>query len=717
MSQRASEGGKSMKGKFYVSALIVLMIVMGIGGTFLFQNKVAFFAPSTVLASQPFSLTTSHDLDEGSVDENKVYVTDKDGKPVASAISISNQNQIIIEKLPPGQYKLHIKRSAFINPPLISLSQNVPFTIIEKLASIQTDEELESYFEALIQAEEVNKGRNVIRFEMLEDAAESESSLGAGSGHSETNNQVEGIEEADVTLTDGETIYTIVEQTIVLVDAKNPSNMVKQAVIRLEQNAYPHQLLLHENYLLVAFSDYREEMKDGNYEYKDFSKVAIFDITNKKDPKKVREIGQEGNIVAIRKTANMLYLVTQTAPNYWLLKEGGEVNLKPAVYDSNEEGEQLLQNDRISILPNSQDPNYTVISVLDLASGETAKVETESYLGGGAGFYMSHEAMYITAGLYNDNLAAQDGIMNRMMLRTPSETTIYRFGIQGTSVYLAGQTTIKGTVLNQFSMDEYNGYFRVATTEGNTRGEEADSTSAITIFDKQMVQQGKIRDLAKGERIYSARFMGDRAYIVTFKEMDPLFAFDLADPKNPKVLGELKIPGYSTYLHPIGENHLLGLGYDTGVEKDKDSGQSFVVQKGVKLSLFDVTDLSNPIEKDVEIIGGQGSYSQALDNHKALFRHTGKNLFGFPVSLYSHVGTQEIKYNGSGARLYEVTPEKGIELAADIVNYNSVMEYENWEETVQRMLYIDDALYLVSNTVINSYDLNSFAAISTVKLR
>lgn len=692
---------------------------MGIGGTVLFQNKVAFFAPSTVLASQPFSMTTSHDLDEGSIDENKVYVTDKDGKPVASAISISNQNQIIIEKLPPGQYNLHIKRSAFINPPLITRAQSVPFTIIEKLASIQTDEELESYFEALIQAEEVNTGRNTIRFEMLEDIAESESesSLGAGSGHSETNNQVEGIEEADVTLTDGETIYTIVDQTIVLVDAENPSNMVKQAVIRLEENAYAHQLLLHEHYLLIAFSDHREEIKDGNYLYKNFSKVAIYDVSNKQDPKKVREIGQEGDIVAIRKTANMLYLVTQTAPNYWLLKEGVDVDLKPAVYDSNEEGEQLLQNDRISILPNSQDPNYTVISVLDLASGETAKVETESYLGGGAGFYMSHEAMYITAGLYSDNLAAQDGIWNRMMIRTPSETTIYRFGIQGKSIYLSGQTTIEGTVLNQFSMDEYNGYFRVATTKGNTRGEEADSTSAITIFDKQMVQQGVVRDLAKGERIYSARFMGDRAYIVTFKEMDPLFAFDLADPKNPKVLGELKIPGYSTYLHPIGENHLLGLGYDTSLEKDKDTGQSFVVQKGVKLSLFDVTDLTNPIEKDVEIIGGQGSYSQALDNHKALFRHTGKNLFGFPITLYSRVGTQELQYNGSGARLYEVTPEKGIQLAADIVNYNSAMEYENWEESIQRMIYIDEALYLVSNTSINSYDLNSFAAKSKVKLR
>jgi len=308
-------------------------------------------------------------------------------------------------------------------------------------------------------------------------------------------------------------------------------------------------------------------------------------------------------------------------------------------------------------------------------------------------------------------------MMDIAIAREASETSIYRFAVNGTNVAFTGQTTINGSILNQFSMDEYNGYFRVATTSGITRGADADSTSAITIFDSSMNQVGKVSDLAKGERIYSARFMGDRAYIVTFKEMDPLFTFDLSNPTQPKVLGELKIPGYSTYLHPVGDNHLLGLGFQTEVKKIEGSNETFVEQVGLKLSLFNVKDLNNPIEQDVEIIGGAGTYSQAVDSHKAFFVHAEKNLYGFPVSIHDYHKNPANSFVGQGAMLYTVTPETGIEVAANLVSPSQNKSYEIWEETTQRILYINDAIYLVKPQQIVSYNINSFNQLGNVSFQ
>src|SRR5690606_1011521 len=298
------------------------------------------------------------------------------------------------------------------------------------------------------------------------------------------------------------------------------------------------------------------------------------------------------------------------------------------------------------------------------------------------------------------------------------DTEIFKFKLDGTDVEFYRSAQLSGTILNQFSMDEYKGNFRVVMTEGNMWDEKTPSKNHLYILNEKMEQVGSVKGLAKGERIYSARFMGDKAYMVTFRETDPLFVIDVADPVKPKVLGELKIPGFSNYLHPLDEKHLIGFGYETTTRKNPQGGEPFIITKGMKISLFDVTDFHNPKEKFTEIIGGQGTYSALQYDHKALFQHKKRNLFGFPVSIYEEGAKDfEVDYKGSGALVYEITPEHGIILKGDLVEKKSSGEqYEDWEKQVQRLLYSGDSLFTLSMNEIKSYKLDSFKEISTLKM-
>jgi len=226
---------------------------------------------------------------------------------------------------------------------------------------------------------------------------------------------------------------------------------------------------------------------------------------------------------------------------------------------------------------------------------------------------------------------------------------------------------------------------------------------------------GRIDDIAPGERIYSARFMGKRAFMVTFKQVDPLFAIDLSNPKKPVVMGALKIPGYSNYLHPYDENHLIGFGKDTVVDS---YGNAYYT--GMKVSLFDVTDIANPIEMFVETIGARGTDSPLLNNHKALLFSKDKNLLAFPVTVYE---SKEKAVDGkmpnygtfafSGAYVYDVDLKKGFTLRGKISHMSAqdMLKASDWggnpDLYIQRLLTIRDNLYAASNGKITSYDLKT----------
>ncbi|MCM3636354.1 beta-propeller domain-containing protein [Sporosarcina luteola] len=593
--------------------------------------------------------------------------------------------------------------------------------------SISSEEDLKAYFKRAKDMQSV-----AVRFDGVEessekasmDSAESSNAVGGGD-HSSTNNQVEGVDESDMVKTDGEYIYSIFAGTSVkVVDIRNPQKMKVAAEIKPGDDYYPSQLFLHDDLLIVLgekMQRYPDTDKsnamDKMMPMNSLTTVRLYNIEMPEKPVFIREIGVEGYMKSARKTGGMLYLVTNVFPNFWAMEEIEGDALRPRILDSNEKEEKFMEFKDISILPGAVDPSYSVIASIDLTTPKTAELKTKGFLGSSDQMYMTKDHLYLTALKYEKSTNSRGA---EIMIWNPgkADTEIFKFKLDGTNVDFYQSAELSGTILNQFSMDEYKGNFRVVMTEGNMWDDKNPSKNHLYILNEKMEMTGSVKGLAKGERIYSARFMGDKAYMVTFRETDPLFVIDVADPAKPKVLGELKIPGFSNYLHPLDENHLIGFGYDTVAQKNPSGGEPLILTKGMKISLFDVTDFHNPKEKYTEIIGGRGTYSPLQYDHKALFQHKKRNLFGFPVSMYEEGAKDfEVDYKGSGALIYEITPDSGIVLKGDLVQKKASGEqYEEWEKQIQRLLYSGDSVFTLSMDEVKSYKLDSFKEISTLKM-
>ena len=283
-------------------------------------------------------------------------------------------------------------------------------------------------------------------------------------------------------------------------------------------------------------------------------------------------------------------------------------------------------------------------------------------------------------------------------------TIIHKISIDNGKIEYKIQGYAPGNVLNQFSMDEYNGYFRIATTTSGYG--TAESKNHVYVLDSELNIVGKLEDLASGERIYSARFIGNKAYMVTFRQIDPLFVIDLENPTNPNVLGYLKIPGVSDYLHPYDENHIIGVGRDATEE-----GRML----GMKLSLFDVTDVENPTEISKYIIGERGTSSEALNDHKAFLFSRAKNLLVIPVQL-----AEGGKYNiFQGAYVFSLDIENGFDLKGTVTHRNQTAEekyYYDYGATIRRSLYIADVLYTISQKMVKMNSLDDMSEINKVDL-
>ncbi len=303
------------------------------------------------------------------------------------------------------------------------------------------------------------------------------------------------------------------------------------------------------------------------------------------------------------------------------------------------------------------------------------------------------------------------------------KTVIHKIGINNGSLEYKTFGEVTGRVLNQFSMDESDGYFRIATTRSRDWSQFNDvssqSYSNIYVLDNDMKVVGKVEELAEGEQIYSVRFMQNRAYMVTFKQTDPLFVIDLSDPAKPQVLGELKVPGFSSYLHPYDETTLIGLG--------KESDDSGRIIGGIKLSLFDVSDVTNPTEIDKYVMGDRNSDSIAINEHKAFLFSKDKNLLAIPISmqggvriLQEGISTDEqekmimppIKYF-NGVAVFNIN-KKGFELKGTIDHSDENSAY-SWNNA-SRSLYIDDILYSLSNKYLKANRLDSLEEVKSLKI-
>lgn len=299
------------------------------------------------------------------------------------------------------------------------------------------------------------------------------------------------------------------------------------------------------------------------------------------------------------------------------------------------------------------------------------------------------------------------------------KTIIHKISIEKDNLKNTAQGEVPGRVLNQFSMDENNDYFRIATTRDRHWSrflkQPTETDNNLYILDKDLNITGKLEHLAPGERIYSVRFMQNRAYLITFKQIDPLFVIDLSQPTQPTILGELKIPGYSNYLHPYNNHILIGLGQETTTNE-----WGGVRNQGVKLSLFDVSDVAHPKEIDKYIFSEQNSHSLAQDDHKAFLFSKEKNLLAIPVSAW-HSRDNEKNYNA--AMVFNVN-EKGFKFKGKI-NHNQsscssddcekINDY-NYDTQVLRSLFIGNDLYTMSAKYLKINNLNTLDELKTLTI-
>lgn len=590
---------------------------------------------------------------------------------------------------------------------------------------------------------------------MREEAVGSTADAAEGDGdgdadYSKTNVQVDGVDEADIVKTDGEYIYFVRQDTVRILKASPVANMVELSKLSFKDSSfYPNEIYVTGNKLIVVGNTWQSEVSISEsreilpYEYgHSRTKVFVVDVSDRSNPTKLREVSIQGDYSSSRRIGDYVYMVMNKYPGYYggnPAELDGEV-LIPRISDSangdvEASGMPMVGCTDIHYFPGYSRPNYLIVAGIPIDS-TFEPVESEVMLGSSENIYSSLDNLYVASTEYNygfvdpdplpviidsaDDTMEED-VVEVVEPEDREKTVVYKFNLDEGKVKFDATGKVPGTILNQFSMDESQGYFRIATTKGDFWDETNLASNNVYVLDDEMKIVGQIEDIAPGERIFSTRFIGKRLYMVTFKNIDPLFVIDLADPKNPKILGKLKIPGYSDYLHPYDENHIIGFGKDAVEAKEEDGGRSnFAWYQGMKMAIFDVSNVEEPKEKFVEIIGDRGTESDLLWNHKALLFDKERNLLAFPISVAEL--TDEQKNSGEdwqygstvfqGAHVYNIDLINGFTLRGEISHYDDDSVYEKSGEyfygdaglNIKRILRIGDYLYTVSDNMIKASD-------------
>ncbi|MHB0976698.1 MAG: beta-propeller domain-containing protein [Candidatus Aquicultorales bacterium] len=538
--------------------------------------------------------------------------------------------------------------------------------------------------------------------------------------YSGTNVQVQGVDEADIVKTDGKNIYQVTRDRVIVSRANPVEEMRVLSVVNFDSSVQPLELYVDGKDLVVIGIPYNggfvSPQARGYYGGPQSVKAIAYDISDASNPKKAREVEIDGAYLSSRKIGSVLYLVANKYLDFYSAQaettETAATLLKPGYRDSAiGGGYRRIDYSGIRYFPGSAESNYLMVASLDIDKPRE-EMKIASYLGAGQNVYSSTENLYVASTLNSENPN------NRSV-----DTTIYRFALEGGRLLYQAKGRVPGVLLNQFSMDEFKDSFRVATTSGFFGRGPAASGNNVYVLNKDMSIVGKLEDLAPGERIYSTRFMGERAYVVTFKQVDPLFVIDLSKPSSPRVLGELKIPGFSDYLHPYDENHIIGFGKDT-VEA---GWQGFGLQQGMKIALFDVSDVKNPVEKFKVVIGDRGTESELLQNHKALLFDKELGLMAFPVTLREFPGNEAPNswdwgnFTFQGAYVYKISLEKGMELKGRITHISKDDErttaIDMNPKRIERILYIGDTLYTVSQGMIKANRLGDLKELKSLSVQ
>jgi uncharacterized secreted protein with C-terminal beta-propeller domain len=550
----------------------------------------------------------------------------------------------------------------------------------------------------------------------------------AGVDYSTTNVQEEGVDEPDLVKTNGSHLFVVRADRLFAVDVRG-SRPRLEGSLKLEQG-WSHELLLHGDRLLVLsrgsgpipvdvgigggatrgmIAPYATQTVLTEVSVGDPSAMAVVrSLTLDADYVSARLVGASARVVTVSSLSPKLPFVTpdqQTpesiaaaqARNRALVSASRIGSWLPRLAVKGRKGETLLRRPLVECRSVRRPALYSgtgLLSVLtlDLKKG-LAPIDSDAIVADGRTVYASPESLYVATQRWFAEPTAAGGDPPRL------STAVHKFDISDpVRTTYRGSGTVSGYLFSQWAMSEHDGVLRVASTEEPTwwnPGPQQESESFVTTLRDAgggaLAQAGRVGGLGKGERVYAVRFIGDKGYVVTFRQVDPLYTLDLSDPAKPSVLGELKIQGYSAYLHPLGEDLLLGIGQDAD-----ESGRV----RGTQLSVFDVSDLRRPSRLHQWALGP--SWSEAESDHHAFLWWPRERLAVLPVTAYD----PKLGPSFSGAVGFRIGRATGIKEAVRVAHPS--MGAGVGVLPVRRSLVVGDALYTVSDAGVQATGLRTF---------
>ena len=500
------------------------------------------------------------------------------------------------------------------------------------------------YLDFSVSVQYAGSEKQIAKQEGIEESAIED--LSGESAYGTTNIQTVGVDEGDTIKNDGRYLYQIInieaaegrQQAIQIVDTKEGLSQI--GCLEGFQNI--REFYVRENRLIVienkdrpyvAYDDMAKgrAMYDIAYMENTYHEISFYDLENRNKPSLLKKFTLEGSYTSSRIFDGYFYGFSR----YYAVPGEGKEDYRS--YIPQVDG-QCLSAEDILLPKESEGTSYLVLVSVDLEQ-PTKFVQTKAVVSTGDMYYVSGDSIYVTS---FKGEAEQEGWSS-------TTTDILKFSYREGKFMLRARGEIKGQLESSFSLDEYNGHLRAVTTvreyhmrklvddrTGKSIGYEVledRETNSLYVLDENLEIIGSIEGLAEDERIYSARFLGETGYFVTFRQTDPLYAVDLSNPQKPEILSELKISGFSEYLHLYGTDRLLGI----GMEADEETG----IEEGMKLSMFDLSDPAN-IQEVSKLLLAQYDYSEALYNHKAVLINSEANILGFEAEGYE--GSYQKKY-------------------------------------------------------------------------
>ena len=550
-----------------------------------------------------------------------------------------------------------------------------------------------------------------------------------GIDYSGTNVQEEGVDEPDFVKTDGNRLYVVTGGVLHVLDVTGQDPKLLGS---LPLKGFGHELLVSGDRVLALTTYYDDPVLQPQPEpqpepgpapdepqaspssfpapYQEpATRLFEIDVSDPAAPKLLNTLTVEGFYVSARLRQGVARVVVSTPPSPWVVDEQTEAEQKEAIRETKlstwvPDGvlrDRVRRTRRVRRMVACDDirrpgsfagPGTLTVMTVDLAKG-LKPVDSDSLMTDAQTIYASKRSLFVATERWFDPNRSDPNVV----VDNGRFTAIHRFGIadpENAEYRASGQ--VRGFVLNQFSLSEHEGALRVATTEQppwRDGAEQRESESFVTVFDEDggvLRAVGSVGGLGKGERIYAVRFIEDRGYVVTFRQVDPLYTLDLSDPQKPAVRGELKIPGFSSYLHPVGDGLLLGLGQDAD-----DGGRT----RGLQLSLFDVSDLGNPRRLHQHLFG-ELAYSEAEYDHHAFLYWPPTKLTVVPVTDYG--GEQDF----AGAVGLTVDTAKGF---TEVGRAEHDPDQHAYHTAIRRSLVVRGRLLTVSDVGVLSSTLDSLA--------